>query len=105
MNLPSARLKQRCRDCAAVCRHRHCLWRCACHCHHGEASCKKPNCRFGAIAAAVLAAVPPLASAQVFGSLDNFDVVNTTGHTAYGFEIEIEDVSFDHPGRLGSIFG
>jgi len=52
-----------------------------------------------------LAAVPPLASAQVFGSLDNFDVVNTTGHTAYGFEIEIEDVSFDHPGRLGSIFG
>ena len=61
--------------------------------------------RLGAVAVAVLAAVPKLASAQVFGSLDNFDVVNTTGHTAYGFEIEIEDVSFDHPGRLGSIFG
>ena len=38
--------------------------------------------RVGTAAAVVLAAVPLLASAQVFGSLDNFDVVNTIGHTA-----------------------
>lgn len=61
--------------------------------------------RLGVVAAAIMSAAPLIAGAQVFGSLDNFDVVNTTGHTAYGFEIEIEDASFDHPGRLGSIFG
>ena len=38
-------------------------------------------------------------------SLGNFDVVNDTGHTAHGFEIEIEDSSYDHPGVISSIFG
>ena len=43
----------------------------------------------GAIAAALLA-VPRQAS--VYGPLDNFDVVNDTGHDTCGFEIEIEGV-------------
>jgi len=45
------------------------------------------------------------ASASTFGSLANFDVVNDTGHAAYGFEIEIEDSRFDHAGTLSSVFG
>jgi hypothetical protein len=61
--------------------------------------------RMAMIAGATLMLTPWLVQAQVFGSLANFDVVNSTGHTAYGFEIEIEDSAFDHPGRLGSIFG
>ncbi len=53
----------------------------------------------------VVASLSAPAGAQVFGSLANFDVVNNSGHTAYGFEIEIEDPSFDRPGKLQSIFG
>ena len=49
-----------------------------------------------------LAALP--AQATVFGSLANFDVVNDTGKDAYGFEIEIDDPSFDHT-KIGSVFG
>ena len=45
------------------------------------------------------------AQSAVFGSLGNFDVVNDTGHTAHGFEIEIEDTSYDLPGTISSIFG
>mgnify|MGYP001180497907 CR=1 FL=1 len=45
------------------------------------------------------------AQASVYGSLANFDVVNTTGKPAYGFEIEIEDAAFDRPGKISSIFG
>ncbi|GAB4178896.1 MAG: hypothetical protein Fur0039_22880 [Rhodocyclaceae bacterium] len=55
----------------------------------------------GALLAAGIAAP---AAASVFGSLANFDVVNDTGKPAYGFEIEIDDSSFDHT-RLPSIFG
>ncbi len=50
----------------------------------------------------------PLATASgasTFGSLANFDVVNDTGKPAYGFEIEIEDSLFDHPGTISSVFG
>ncbi len=55
--------------------------------------------------AAITAIVAPLsASASVIGSLANFDVVNDTGKPAYGFEIEIEDPTFDHT-KLESIFG
>lgn len=42
-----------------------------------------------ALAATSLAA-PPMASASVFGTLGNFDVINDTGSTAHGFEIELE---------------
>jgi hypothetical protein len=53
-----------------------------------------------------LICMPLAAGASVIGSLGNFDVVNDTGFTAHGFEIElegihIEDVSdvFGGPGR------
>ncbi|GAB6140136.1 hypothetical protein JCM14076_08650 [Methylosoma difficile] len=42
------------------------------------------------------------AQAQVFGSLANFDVVNDTGKTAHGFEIELHDI---HANQITSIFG
>lgn len=64
--------------------------------------------RHSPLAAAALAALLlPLtpASAATFGSLANFDVVNDTGHTAYGFEIEIEDSLYDHAGTISSVFG
>jgi hypothetical protein len=44
------------------------------------------------------------ASAGIVGPLANFDIVNDTGQPAYGFEIEIDDPSFDHT-KLTSIFG
>ncbi len=44
------------------------------------------------------------AQAQVYGSLANFDSVNDTGEVAHGFEIEIDDPSFDRS-KLSSIFG
>ena len=58
--------------------------------------------------AALLALLLPLANpaaSATFGSLANFDVVNDTGHTAYGFEIEIEDSRYDHAGTISSVFG
>jgi hypothetical protein len=57
-----------------------------------------------AAAVLLLVAAAP-ASAGTFGSLANFDVVNDTGHNAYGFEIEIEDVLYDHAGTISSVFG
>ena len=45
-------------------------------------------------------AVP--ASAGVYGSLANFDVVNDTGETAHGFEIDIEGIT---PSEITSLFG
>lgn len=44
------------------------------------------------------------AQAGVFGSLGNFDTVNDSGKPAYGFEIDIEDPSYDHT-RITSVFG
>ena len=64
--------------------------------------------RLSALAAASCTALllPTLpAAASTFGSLANFDVVNDTGHSAYGFEIEITDAHYDHAGTLSSIFG
>jgi PEP-CTERM motif len=45
--------------------------------------------------AAAAALLPGLASASVFGSLGNFDVVNDTGHDAHGFEIELEGLHLE----------
>jgi len=56
-----------------------------------------------ALAALLFTAGP--AGASTFGSLANFDVVNDTGHDAYGFEIEIEDSAYDHAGTISSVFG
>ena len=50
----------------------------------------------------IMAATSMTAEAQVFGSLANFDVVNDTGKTAHGFEIEIHDI---HTSNITSIFG
>lgn len=44
------------------------------------------------------------AQAQTYGYLANFDAINNTGHTAYGFEIQLEDIGFDHT-RITSVFG
>lgn len=57
-----------------------------------------------ALAVLLLPLTTPVA-ASTFGSLANFDVVNDTGHTAYGFEIEIEDAAYDHAGTISSVFG
>lgn len=54
-------------------------------------------------AAACLAPCAP-AIAQVYGSLANFDAVNDTGYTAHGFEIRIEDSSYDRS-KIYSVFG
>lgn len=60
---------------------------------------------FAAALAALAASLVPFASqAGVFGSLGNFDTVNDTGKDAYGFEIDIEDASFDHT-KITSVFG
>lgn len=56
----------------------------------------------GLAAALALAAAP--AAAQVYGSLANFDAVNDTGYRAHGFEIEIEDPSYDRS-KIYSVFG
>lgn len=58
----------------------------------------------GSIVTAALALVPLTGAAAVFGSLGNFDTVNDTGKPAYGFEIDIEDASFDHT-MITSVFG
>lgn len=58
-----------------------------------------------ASAALIASLGSPVAQAGVFGSLANFDVVNDTGQTAHGFEIEIEDSHFDHAGGISSVFG
>lgn len=61
-----------------------------------------PTTLITAIAALAAVALPGAASASVFGSLGNFDVVNDTGHTAHGFEIELEDL---HLGDVSDVFG
>jgi len=50
----------------------------------------------------LLAAMATPVYAQVFGSLANFDVVNDTGSTAHGFEIDIEGIS---SAEISSLFG
>jgi len=62
----------------------------------------KPALTPVALAATLFMAAP--AMAQVFGSLANFDAVNDTGEIAHGFEIQIEDPTYDHT-KLASIFG
>lgn len=45
---------------------------------------------------------PGVATASVIGSLGNFDVINYTGQTAYGFEIELEGL---HEFEVTDVFG
>ena len=63
------------------------------------AGCRRP---FRAVFAAtgLLGLLPPAAQAQtatIYGSLGNFDVVNSTGQEACGFEVEVEGVPYGHP--------
>ncbi len=58
----------------------------------------------GVVAMTAVFAAGPASAGNIIGPLANFDVVNDTGQPAYGFEIEIEDPSFDHT-KLTSIFG
>ena len=49
-----------------------------------------------------LAISPSVATAAVIGFLGNFDVINDTGQTAYGFEIELEGL---HSSDITDVFG
>jgi hypothetical protein len=49
-----------------------------------------------------LICMPLAASASVFGSLGNFDVVNDTGQIARGFEIELEGINKN---QISDVFG
>lgn len=60
--------------------------------------------RVGLVSAAAIVFAGRALAGNIIGPLANFDVVNDTGQPAYGFEIEIEDPSFDHT-KLTSIFG
>ncbi|MFO1319526.1 MAG: PEP-CTERM sorting domain-containing protein [Burkholderiales bacterium] len=61
--------------------------------------------RLTALAAAVAGALASAAvQAQTYGYLANFDAINNTGHTAYGFEIQLEDIGLDHT-KITSVFG
>ena len=55
----------------------------------------------GAVLALVWVNTPALA-ATLFGSLSNFDMINDTGETCHGFEIELEGV---HPSDISFTFG
>lgn len=44
-----------------------------------------------ALAATLAVLAAPASAVSVIGNLANFDTVNNTGHSAYGFEIELED--------------
>lgn len=56
----------------------------------------------GAMVAVCVASSPWHASAAVLGTLGNFDVINDTGQTAYGFEIELEGI---HSSDVTDVFG
>lgn len=52
--------------------------------------------------AAAITALPVIGHASVIGFLGNFDVINDTGSTAHGFEIELEGL---HVGDITDTFG
>lgn len=59
--------------------------------------------KFSALAvAASVAIAPSIGSAAVIGFLGNFDVINDTGSTAHGFEIELEGL---HSSDITDTFG
>lgn len=55
-----------------------------------------------AAALALAFAAPWAAATTTFGSLANFDSVNDTGHTAHGFEIELEGIDRS---QISDVFG
>lgn len=63
---------------------------------------RRTTCFPALAAVAALGAIPALASASVIGYLGNFDVINDTGSTAHGFEIELEGL---HSSDITDTFG
>ena len=53
-------------------------------------------------AALPVVVAPATATASVIGFLGNFDVINDTGKTAHGFEIELEGL---HRSDISDVFG
>lgn len=49
-----------------------------------------------------LAVLPGMGNAAVIGYLGNFDVINDTGKTAHGFEIDLEGL---HSAQITDVFG
>jgi hypothetical protein len=62
----------------------------------------KPSHLLLGAALAIFLFSTPTRATTLFGSLSNFDVVNDTGETARGFEIELEGVS---PTEISYVFG
>ncbi|MBL9146059.1 MAG: putative Ig domain-containing protein [Verrucomicrobiaceae bacterium] len=55
-------------------------------------NCLSPISRASALIACLLAITPFRADASIaYGSINNFDTVNDTGHECHGFEIELDD--------------
>ncbi|HNC52705.1 MAG TPA: PEP-CTERM sorting domain-containing protein [Accumulibacter sp.] len=54
------------------------------------------------LALASLATFPAISSASIIGFLGNFDVINDTGQTAHGFEIDLEGI---HQSDISDVFG
>src|SRR5512134_2705359 len=62
-----------------------------------------PTFKYSTFAAAFsLTLLPGIASASVVGFLGNFDVINDTGLTAHGFEIDLEGL---HSSDITDTFG
>lgn len=55
-----------------------------------------------AMVALMLAFMPRVSDAAILGFLGNFDVINDTGSTCYGFEIDLEGV---HSSEVTDVFG
>lgn len=55
-----------------------------------------------ALVAQMLAFTPRVSNAAILGFLGNFDVINDTGSTCYGFEIDLEGV---HSSEVTDVFG
>lgn len=56
-----------------------------------------------ALAASLALLALPVSAVSVIGNLANFDTVNNTGHSAYGFEIELEDAQMWDDSRNASL--
>lgn len=61
--------------------------------------------RLALAASLTMVAATPAHAVSVIGNLANFDAVNHTGHSAYGFEIELEDRNLWDSGASASQHG
>ena len=63
---------------------------------------RSPLLTLVSVVALYIAVAPSVATAAVIGFLGNFDVINDTGQTAYGFEIDLEGL---HSSDISDVFG